>query len=71
MVSGSLESLKGNLETWKRPIKSNGLKVNVTKTTMIVSRHKAKYVRKKDNFSYAFRGKVVGSNSIRYQFCKC
>ena len=26
LVSGSLGSLKGNLETWKRPIKSNGLK---------------------------------------------
>lgn len=44
LVSGSLEGLKGKLETQKRSLKTIGLKVNAKKTEMIISSHKAKKV---------------------------
>ena len=70
LVPETIEGLKGRLETWKGTLESEGLKVNLKKTKMMISENAGK-VTKEATFPCAVSRNGVGNNSILSQICRC
>ena len=64
------ENLEGRRETGEGELESKGLKLNVKKTTMIVSTANIGKVREEIKFPCAISRKGADTNSIIWQFCK-
>ena len=71
LVSETLEGLEGRLQLWKGRLESNGLRVNVKKTKVMISSVNAGEVSEKGKFPWAVFGKGVSSNFIFCKFCTC
>lgn len=70
LYTESLEGLKGRLDTWKRQLDSEGLRINVKMTKMIISNENAGKVTKVGKFPCAVSRNGSGGNSILYQFIR-
>ena len=70
LPSDTMEGLILKLKTWKKAVESNGLKVNVPKTKVMISGCSIGKPQKKGKFPCSLCGKGVGSNSIFCGTCK-
>ena len=71
LVRKLFEGLKRRLGAWKEPWESEGLRANVKKTKVMIRSENAGKITVKGKFSWAVCRKVVESNSILCQSCRC
>ena len=70
LYAESLEGLKGRLDTWKRQLDSEGLRINVKMTKMMISNKNAGKVTKVAKFPCVVSRNGSGGNFILYQFIR-
>ena len=70
LTSETMEGLLVKLKTWRKAMESKGLRVNVTKTKVMISGCSVGKPQEKGKFPCSVCGKGVGSNSIFCGTCK-
>jgi len=70
VIAETKEDLIKRLNEWKKNVENKGMRVNVNKTKLMVSRERQKPLRKAARWPYGVCGRGVGSNSIQCTSCQ-
>jgi len=70
VVIAEIEDLIKRLNEWKNNVENRGMKVNMNKTKVMISRERQKSVQKAARWLCGVCGRGVGSNSIQCTSCQ-